>query len=66
LGSLRGPWIEHSCGIPAVSDRNSTTCYHFTIFVNDSGLRLAPPTRAPSISSCESNWFAFSGLTLPP
>ena len=44
----------------------SAVTYHCTILANDSALRLAPPTSAPSISSWESNWWAFSGLTLPP
>ncbi len=70
LGSPCAPSATHNCGIPAamaLCGRNSTIeSYHFTIFENDSGFRLAPPTRAPSISSCESSWFAFSGFTLPP
>ena len=33
---------------------------------NESTLRAAPPTRAPSILGCESNSAALSGLTLPP
>ncbi len=79
MGSLGSPGIEHNCGIPShpQPERRQLTrirlrscagsmLYHFTIFENESGLRLAPPTSAPSISSCESNWWAFSGLTLPP
>ena len=31
-----------------------------------SGSRLAPPTRAPLISGCESNSLAFDGFTEPP
>lgn len=39
---------------------------YFTIAVNESGLRLAPPTSAPSISSWPQSAVALSGLTLPP
>ena len=39
---------------------------YFTIAVNESGLRLAPPTSAPSISSWPISEVALSGFTLPP
>ena len=40
--------------------------YHFTILQKLSAFRLAPPTRAPSISSCPISEVALSGFTLPP
>src|SRR5580658_8543867 len=39
---------------------------YFTIAVKESGLRLAPPTNAPSISSWPMSAVALSGFTLPP
>jgi len=39
---------------------------YWTIAVKESGLRLAPPTRAPSISASPRSAVALSGLTLPP
>ena len=39
---------------------------YFTIIEKVSGSRLAPPTRAPSISGCAISMAAFSGLTDPP
>ena len=39
---------------------------YFTIAANESGLRLAPPTSAPSISSWPISAVALSGFTLPP
>src|SRR5439155_6825107 len=39
---------------------------YLTIAAKDFGSRLAPPTRAPSISSSAISDFAFSGLTEPP
>jgi len=39
---------------------------YFTIFAKVPGARLAPPTRAPSISSRSINSAMFSGLTDPP
>lgn len=36
------------------------------IAVKASAFRLAPPTRAPSMSGCSSNRSTLSGLTLPP
>src|ERR1700687_4403848 len=70
VGKTSRAGIEHNCGIPAaiaLRGRNSGIhYYHFTIFENDSGLRLAAPPSAPSMPSCESNVWAFSGLTLPP
>ena len=33
---------------------------------NDTGSRLAPPTSAPSISSCAIRPLTLSGFTLPP
>ena len=35
-------------------------------FEKESGFKLAPPTRAPSIFSLDINSLTFSGLTLPP
>ena len=37
-----------------------------TIVAKECASRLAPPTRAPSMSSCAINSLALSGLTLPP
>ena len=37
-----------------------------TIAANSSGSRLAPPTKAPSMSSCASSSAALAGLTEPP
>src|SRR5206468_4159976 len=39
---------------------------YLTIFANESALRLAPPTRAPSTSSSAMSSLTFSGVTLPP
>src|SRR5882672_5104844 len=39
---------------------------YFTIAANDAASRLAPPTRAPSISSCSISSLALLGFTLPP
>ena len=37
-----------------------------TIAANSVGSRLAPPTRAPSMSGCAISSAAFAGLTEPP
>ena len=37
-----------------------------TMLKNSLALRLAPPTRAPSISGCLTNSAMFSAVTLPP
>ncbi len=38
----------------------------FTMAANDAGSKLAPPTSAPSISSCAIRPRTLSGFTLPP
>jgi hypothetical protein len=48
------------------NSHNSRRSHQFTIAANDFGSRLAPPTSPPSISCCDINAWAFSGLTLPP
>src|ERR1700687_119260 len=39
---------------------------YFTMAAKDFGSRLAPPTRAPSISSSDIRALTFSGFTEPP
>lgn len=46
--------------------RVSRDCAAPTMAAKESASRLAPPTRAPSISLCASSSAALSGLTLPP
>jgi len=59
---IRGCTRSRFWDLGVQSNRNQ----YFTIAVNESGLRLAPPTKAPSISSSPISAVALSGLTLPP
>src|SRR5438093_1356835 len=56
-------------GVVSESPRREQERHHdryLTILTNDSTLRLAPPTRAPSMSSSAISSFTLSGLTEPP
>lgn len=48
------------------SGRFGCSFQYFTIAANDFGSSDAPPTNAPSISSCDMSAFALSGFTDPP
>src|SRR5439155_63253 len=50
----------------AVQDPASRAPGYLTMSANSSGSRLAPPTRAPSISGCAMNSLMFPAVTLPP
>src|SRR2546428_6059269 len=54
------PWIRHAQTGEAVAAAAATMA------VKASGFRLAPPTRAPSISGWAIKSAAFSAVTLPP
>ena len=63
------PIVENSMIITNADGRTFSVIVlsqYLTMAAKDLGSRLAPPTRAPSISGSDIRALAFSGLTEPP